>query len=107
MTLTQHRANGSRWTQKERVAELLLDMTKVCSTYFYDPDVMLPTGRNRVGELRRDDGWLIETEKCDIPTHHHDTYQVMYRKVFDPDKCLCPVCPGLLDLERGEQGSLI
>lgn len=66
-------------TQKERVKEILRarGMDGVCSLLFYQ--VGLPNGRNRVQELRDDDGLDIETIACDDAHDAGTPAHVRYR----------------------------
>ena len=58
-------------TQKERVREILRSAPRegVCSLSFYH--LGLPNGRNRVCELRDEDGLAIETKTCPQRQYHH------------------------------------
>lgn len=60
----------TRESQKDRVRELLRSAPKegVCSLMFYA--LGLPNGRNRVCELRDEDGLLIETKGCPLERYH-------------------------------------
>lgn len=73
-------------TQKDRVRDLLRSAGKdgVCSLSFYA--LGLPNGRNRVCELRDDDGLLIETFPCDLRFHDEGTpAHVRYRWLWNGD----------------------
>ncbi|MBI3936945.1 MAG: hypothetical protein HY323_08205 [Betaproteobacteria bacterium] len=57
-------------TQKSRVREILRSAPRegVCSLLFYS--LGLPNGRNRVCELRDNDGLDIETRPCPLRQYH-------------------------------------
>lgn len=59
-------------TQKQRVKEILRSASSngVCTFQFNA--LGLPNGRNRVYELRDDDGLDIETVSCDLEAYHYD-----------------------------------
>jgi hypothetical protein len=72
-----------RSTQKERVKDLLRSAgaNGLCSISLYA--LGLPNGRNRIVELRDDDGLDIETFSCDLALHEPETpAHVRYRWIW-------------------------
>ena len=61
-------------TQKQEVLAMLKS-GPVCSTDLLK--AFIPRGAARINDLRNE-GWMIETRRCQHPGHKHQTRQVEY-----------------------------